>query len=33
MQAELEKPDNRRDIQSRMLTEKALAKLRDYAAS
>jgi trigger factor len=31
MQAELDKPENRRDIMSRLLTEKTLAKLRDYA--
>lgn len=30
MQAELDKPENRRDIMSRILTEKALAKLTDY---
>lgn len=29
-QAELEKPENRRDITSRMLTEKTLEKLRQY---
>lgn len=33
MQAELEKPENIRDINSRMLTEKALDILREYAAS
>jgi len=33
MQAELDKPENRRDIHSRMLTEKTLNKLRDYAAA
>lgn len=32
MQAELDKPENRRDIMSRMLTEKTLDKLRSYAA-
>jgi trigger factor len=31
MQAELDKPENRRDINSRMLTEKTLDKLRTYA--
>jgi trigger factor len=31
MQAELDKPENRRDIASRMLTEKTVAKLIDYA--
>lgn len=31
MQAELDKPENRQDIASRMLTEKVLAKLEDYA--
>ena len=31
MQAELDKPENRRDIASRMLTEKTIAKLTDYA--
>lgn len=31
MQAELDKPENRRDIMSRMLTEKTLAKLRSFA--
>jgi trigger factor len=31
MRAELDKPENRRDIMSRMLTEKTLDKLRDYA--
>lgn len=31
MQAELEKPENRRDIQNRMMTEKTLDKLRGYA--
>lgn len=33
MQAEIDKPENRRDIHSRMLTEKTLQKLRDYATS
>jgi len=33
MQAELDKPENRRDIHSRMLTEKTLAKLRDYVTA
>ena len=32
MQAELNKPENQRDIMSRMLTEKTLDKLRDYAS-
>ncbi|HET7827579.1 MAG TPA: trigger factor, partial [Candidatus Saccharimonadales bacterium] len=32
MQAELDKPENQRDIQSRLLTEKTLAKLTDYTA-
>lgn len=32
MQAELDKPENRRDIMSRMLTEKSLDKLRSYAS-
>ncbi len=31
MQAELNKPENRREIISRMLTEKTVAKLREYA--
>lgn len=31
MQAELDKPENRRDIHTRMLTEKTLDKLRGYA--
>jgi FKBP-type peptidyl-prolyl cis-trans isomerase (trigger factor) len=31
MQAELDKPENRRDIASRMLTEKTVAKLIEYA--
>lgn len=31
MQAELDKPENRRDIMSRMLTESTLDRLRDYA--
>jgi trigger factor len=31
MQEELDKPESRRDIMSRMLTEKTLAKLGDYA--
>ena len=31
MQAELDKPENRRDIMSRLMTEKTLLKLRDYA--
>jgi trigger factor len=33
MQAELDKPENRRDIHSRMMTEKTLDKLRDYATT
>ncbi|HMH31012.1 MAG TPA: trigger factor [Methylomirabilota bacterium] len=33
MQAELEKPENRRDIMSRLLTEKTLDKLRAYATA
>ncbi len=32
MQAELDKPENHRDIMSRMLTEKTLDKLRGYAS-
>ncbi len=32
MQAELEKPENRRDIHSRLMTEKTLSKLREYAS-
>ncbi len=32
MQAELDKPEHRRDIESRLLTEKTLAKLVDYAS-
>lgn len=31
MQAELEKPEARRDIQTRMMTEKTIEKLRSYA--
>jgi trigger factor len=31
MQGELDKPENRRDIQARLLTEKTLQKLTDYA--
>lgn len=31
MQAELDKPENRRDIHSRMMTEKTIEKLRGYA--
>jgi len=31
MQAELDKPANRRDIEARLMTEKTLAKLTDYA--
>ncbi len=33
MLAELDKPENRRDINSRLLTEKTLNKLRSYATS
>jgi trigger factor len=33
MQAELDKPENRRDIVSRILSEKTLAKLRSYVAA
>ncbi len=32
MQAELDKPENQRDIHSRLMTEKTLDKLRTYAA-
>jgi len=32
MQSELDKPENRREIHNRILAEKALAKLSDYAA-
>jgi trigger factor len=32
MQAELDKPENRRDIHSRLMTEKTLDKLRNYAS-
>ncbi len=32
MQAELEKPENRQEIASRLLTEKVLAKLEEYSA-
>lgn len=32
MQAEIEKPENRRDIVSRILSEKTIAKLKEYAA-
>jgi trigger factor len=32
MQAELDKPENRRDINNRLLTEKTLDKLRSYAS-
>lgn len=31
MHAELDKPENRRDIQNRLMTEKTLDKLREYA--
>jgi trigger factor len=33
MQAELEKPENRRDIHNRMMTEKTLDKLKQYATA
>lgn len=33
MQAELEKPEVRRDVASRMMSEKTLAKLADYASA
>jgi trigger factor len=33
MQAELDKPENRRDIASRLVSEKTIAKLAEYAAS
>lgn len=33
MQAELDKPENRRDIMSRILTEKTIAKLTSYATA
>jgi trigger factor len=33
MQKELDKPENRRDIHSRMMTEKTLDKLREYATA
>ncbi len=33
MQAELDKPENRRDIMSRMLTEKTIARLTEYATA
>lgn len=32
MQAELDKPENRRDIASRILTQKTVAKLKEYSA-
>lgn len=32
MQAELDKPENRREIRSRLLTEKTIAKLTEYAS-
>lgn len=32
MQAELDKPQNRQDIAARILTEKTIARLKDYAA-
>jgi FKBP-type peptidyl-prolyl cis-trans isomerase (trigger factor) len=31
MQAELDKPESRRDIEARLLTEKTLTKLTDYS--
>ncbi len=31
MQAELDKPDNQRDIKARLLTEKTLQQLTDYS--
>ena len=33
MQAELDKPENRRDIAGRILTEKTIAKLVSYATN
>jgi hypothetical protein len=33
MQAELNKPENQREIASRLLTEKTVAKLVEYASS
>jgi len=33
MQAELDKPENRRDIHSRLMTEKTIDKLRTYAST
>lgn len=33
MQAEIDKPENRNDIASRLLTEKTVAKLKDYVTS
>ena len=33
MQEELTKPENRRDIEARLLTEKTIARLKEYAAS
>ena len=33
MQSELDKPENRRDIMSRILTEKTIAKLTEYATA
>jgi hypothetical protein len=32
MQAELDKPENQRDIEMRLLTEKTIQKLVDYAS-
>jgi hypothetical protein len=32
MQDELSKPENRRELGSRLLTEKTIAKLTEYAA-
>ena len=33
MQAELDKPENRRDIASRIVSEKTIQKLAEYAAA
>ena len=33
MQAELDKPENRRDIVSRMMSEKTIDKLKEYATA
>jgi FKBP-type peptidyl-prolyl cis-trans isomerase (trigger factor) len=32
MQAELDKPENQRDIEARLLTEKTLSSLADFAS-